>query len=264
MDTQELTNEELFVFYVEQGISKSEAYRRIFDCSKLKDNTIHMYAWKYSNSTSVTALAGTIEDNLFTRYAKARLDAFDRLIKLSNKSDSDFVQMESANKILSLTAKAKKLELDVNHSSDELKNVLDELREIALNPITPQRDSHEGKKVSYNIFRDSEKASESNLNHLDFDVCNGIQNLDGTWSYVINTGFSDVTVLEKKYDSLTIDGEVATTELLEEQVSGINPLSPNKVVMGNDTGTTGRFRDNDTGLFVSNDKAKEIIDESTV
>ena len=217
----DITIEEQFAYYVSSGKSKTEAYRLLFDCKELSDDAVRMRAWRYSNSPQVLHLLANEADNLYVKYNKARTQAFDVLLDLALNADSQKVQSDSANAILTQTAKLAK-NIEVNVVNNEFNLALNELRQTLL---TPHSFPSEGNNSLNNTNSNFEKLP------------------------------SRTEELKKQGYKFMLGNEGLTLDKLNEQEFGINPLSCHKGDKGN------RIQDLDTGKMVSYKVAREYLEQ---
>ena len=225
-ESVELSKEELFVFYVNEGVSKTEAYKRIVDCSSLAKDSVRQLAWRYSLRPEVLQAHTTVDKSLFAMFASDKIAVIQNLKHLALNAESEFVQQSSATAFINATARDAKLEIDVEVKSTELVDALSELREMTLTPNEiPQVDNN----AESNTNSNSEKVPLSNLKEP----------------------------VEVK--PITLDGVVVTREIFKEQTEGLNPSYP-KGTTGKDISTTGAFRSGESGRFISNAEVEESLD----
>lgn len=223
---EDVTQEEIFVYHLSRGKSKSEAYRLIRDCKDLNKGSIAVLAHRYSMQPHVLKLINQMDDNTFMNYLQKREDVINNLYDIALNGSSERAKIDASQTLLTHTAKIAKLTDKQYVDTTNVSSVLEDLRSMLLSPL---QTSSEGRKAPCNSVPNFEKFSNDNV--IDVKVCK-----------------------EGKY---YFDGEIVDEgkkDVVEEQIEGINPLAPKKGVKG----VTGQFRDSD-GKFVKFSKVREDI-----
>ncbi len=226
----DISQEELFVYYVNQGKSKAEAYRRIRDCSGLKKESIHVLAFRFSMKPQVVHLMSQVSDNSYADYIDKRKQVLENLKEISLNGDSSRAMIDASATFLQHTSKLTKLDINVTNSNNEA-NLLEELRSVLLE--TPHSLSSEKKKSLSNNFEKSQKFPVDNEDVIDVEPV----------------------------PAVTFEGKEATLDDWYEQFEGINPTYA-KGTTDRDTGSnTGNFRDGKTGRFLPKEESFRILSE---
>jgi len=253
VDINTITDEEIFVYNISNGKTKSDAYRSILPTEGLTKNYVNQLAFRYSCRPMVRKMLSEIDDYSFMDYINRRKQVLKGLEDIALNGETNRARIDSSTAYLQHTSKQmKQLSIDVTHH-DEARTLLDDLRSTLLvevdTPLSLSLKDKNSKNKNYEKISDVSK----NIESKNIQKSENFSNNDDTGSVYICKH-----CLKSRGDCccITLDGELVDEGVFVEHVEGLNPPRPNDAVKG----VTGRFRGKG-GLFVKDEVVRRMVME---